>query len=247
MADNPATVVLCGPLGSVRATPGGFAVRRGITPGQPPVTWIARLDDLLRGPVHVPAEGDPSRGLDIALALEPAWLDSRRALREAVHRAQAVAPALDAAVLTGAPLREHGLLAEMGIRVVVVDHLDRSGRGSRRPPPAGWPCRNVTWGLWEVEKTDPARRPGLWHRLTHGSGLPTTRAGSLQVLCDENRETVRHGLGRWVKATERRQARGAVVAVRLGDLAAMLDRGSLDPGCPASGSHVARGSLLAAA
>ena len=247
MADNPATVVLCGPLGTVRPAPGGFAARRGVAPQQPPVTWIASLDDLLRRRADVDARVGGGRGLDIALALEPAWLDSRRALRDAIGRARTVAPDLDSAVLSGAALREHGLLAELGIRVVAVDRLAPCGRGSRRPPPAGWACRNVTWGLWEVEKTDSTRRPGLWHRLTHGSSLPTTRAGSLQVLCAEDRETGRRGLERWVEATERRQARGAVVAVRLGDLAIMLDRGSLERGSSVAGGHAGRGSLLAAA
>jgi hypothetical protein len=245
MAVNPATVVLCGPLDAVRAASGCHPGLRGSGPGQPPVTLIARLDDLLRHSHDADAAG--ACGRDVALALEPAWLDSRRALRDAIHRAHAVAPALDSAVLTGVPLREHGLLAELGIRVVVVDRLARCDRGSRRPSPAGWPCRNVTWGLWEVQKTDSTRRPGFWHRLANGSSLPTTRTGSLQVLCDEARGAKDcgaegHGLDRWVKATQRRQARGAVVAVRLGELAVMLDRG-----CLAFDSHAARGSLLAAA
>jgi len=246
MAVTPATVVLCGPLGSLRAASGGRPGLPGSGPGQTPVTWIARLDDLLQHPVDG-AEEAGDRGRTVALALEPAWLESRRALRDAIRRAHAVAPALDSAVLTGVPLREHGLLAELGIRVVAVDHLARCDRGSRRPPPAGWPCRNVTWGLWEVQKTAPGRQPGLWHRLTHGSSLPTTRAGSLQVLCDEDRAVQARGakecgLDRWVQATERRQSRGAVIAVRLGDLAGMLDRG-----CLAFQGHAARGSLLAAA
>lgn len=236
MADTPATVVLCGRF-SPRTRAAGSA--SGTIQGRPPVTWLASLDDLKQ------AAGDPAGGVhpDTALVLEPSWLESRRRLRDAIHHARTVAGNLDAAVLTGAPLREHGLLAELGIRIVVVDRLGPCNRGARRPTPSGWPCRNVTWGLWEVEKVDLARRPGFWHLLTHGRGLPTTRAGTLQLLCDEGSGTAGHPrLGRWIDATARRQARGAVVAVRLGDLPALLETGSSTTVCPPG-----PGSLLKAA
>jgi hypothetical protein len=187
------------------------------------VTRLASLADLQQTASTAP---DIVSTADVALVLEPTWLDSRRTLRDAIRQARSIVPELDAAVLTGAALREQPLLAELGIRVVVVDRLGPCGRGSRRPTPGGWPCRNVAWGLWEVEKVDVTRRPGLWHRLTHGSGFPTTRGGSLQVLCDEASRTGNAGqLGRWFEATARRQSRGAVRAIRLTDLPGLLEGG----------------------
>lgn len=237
MADTPATVVLCGRLSDHQTRPiqpGRLAIRgENSHSTRPPVTRLASLAELQQAALTSP---DAFATADVALALEPAWLDSRRTLRAAIQQARSMVPELAAAVLTGAALREQPLLAELGIRVVVVDRLGPSDRGSRRPAPCGWPCRNAAWGLWEVAKVDITRRPGLWHRLTHGSGFPTTRGGSLQVLCDDSFCPGTAGqLGRWVEATARRQSRGAIRAVRLTDLPGLLEGGRTMTGRALSG------------
>jgi hypothetical protein len=171
----PATVALCAPL-EPGAVPDG---RRGPAAG---ITWVARLDVL--------TAGGPWQGVDLALEIDPAWLDSRQALRDALRASRVAVPGLDAAVLRGAVLRHHDLLAAEGIRVVVVDAFGDVRRGSRRPAPAGWACRNVAWGLWEVRHEPPrGRRPWSW--LWPTGSLPAPRRGGLHVL------SAADGRGRW--------------------------------------------------
>lgn len=251
MADTPATVVLCGRLSDHQTRPiqpGRLAISSESSHStRPPVTRLVSLAELQQAALTAP---DAVATADVALELEPAWLDSRRTLRDAIRQARSMVPELAAAVLAGDVLREQPLLAELGIRIVIVDRLGPSDRGSRRPAPCGWPCRNAAWGLWEVTKLNVARRPGLWHRLTHGSGFPTTRGGSLQVLCDDSSRTGTAGqLGRWVEATARRQSRGAVRAVRLTDLPGLLEGGRTMTGRGVTGSREPQApvSLLRAA
>lgn len=195
---SPATVVICAPL-ERRAVP--VDARPGV-----PVTWVADLETIL-------ARADRLDGGALALAIEPEWMASRQALRAAVVRARHAAPGLEAAVLRGGTLVHHAVLADEGIRAVVVDGFAPLGRSGRRPAPAGWPCRNVAWGLWEV-RACPPRRSAWWSWLP---GLPGPRAGGLHVAPVEAEP------GRLLDWASRAVARGHAVAVTLGDLPAILE------------------------
>lgn len=174
-----------------------------------PVTWVVDIETLLR------RAGD-FRGADLALALDPAWLASRQALRRALARARREAPGLEAAVLPGVPLAHHEVLVEEGIRVVLVDAFADVGRGSRRPAPAGWPCRNVAWGIWEV-RACPPRRPRGWRWVP---GLAAPRSGALYVTAADNAGA---RLERLVDWAGRGVARGRAVAITLAELPAILE------------------------
>ena len=197
VSTSPATVVVCG--GPQSPAPAGV-----------PMTRVLTLDTLVRCDVAAPGSG-------LALALEPEWLESRQTLRRAVVRARHAAPGLEAAVLRGPPLAHHAVLAEEGIRVVVVDAFADVGRGSRRPAPAGWPCRNVAWGLWEV-RSCPPRRSATWAWLP---GLPTPRRGALHVADGGDGGEAR--LRRLLEWAARGAAAGRSVAVFLAELPAILE------------------------
>lgn len=199
----PATVVVC--------AAGRSAVGTGI-----PTTVVADVDTLVGG-------GPPMQAACVALALEPEWLRSRHTLRAALVRARRAVPNLEAAVLRGAALEHHAVLADEGFRVVVVDAFADVGRGCRRPAPAGWPCRNVAWGLWEV-RTCPPRRAPAWAWVP---GLPGPRPGGLAVCVAGDAGTARGTaglrLGRVVDWAGRAVARGRAAAITLAELPAILE------------------------
>jgi len=216
MAHTPATVALCASLPRSAAPPSrrlGAAARVPITV---PITWIADLHTL------VAASADAAdSATEFAVAIDPAWLDSRQTLRESLGRARDAWPALEAAVLRSTALRHHDVVAEAGIRVVVTDVVDTTttSRGSRRPAPPGWPCRNVAWGLWEVRLPTTACSPA-WGWLPGLGSTPSARRGSLQVLCAEADSPRLQGWHDW---TARRGVRGDVSAVTLSGLRGLLE------------------------
>lgn len=195
---SPATVVVCAawPRSGV-----------GATPTATPVTWVVDLDSLASHPRPAAAA--------LALAIDPAWLESRQTLRRALVQARHLVPDLEAAVLRGGPLAHHAVLAEEGIRIVAVDAFADVGRGSRRPAPTGWPCRNVAWGLWEV-RFCPPRRSTAWSWLP---GLPAPRRGGLAVADAEGAAR----LQRLLDWTRRGVAGGRATAVTLAGLPAILE------------------------
>ncbi len=229
----PATVLICAalpPTDRSSATAHRPAVALA-TPAVPitsavPITWIGSVETVVRG-------GFAPERSDIAIELAPEWFASRQKLRAAVARARGAVPGIEAAVLRRAPLEHRELLAEAGIRVVLVDAFTDTDRGSRRPAPQGWPCRNLAWGLWEVESV---RRPptGLRAWLPRFSSLPAARPGGLHVLVD--RTVVPGGRGamsprvdRWIEWAQSRQARGGVVAATLADLPGIVERRQRQP------------------
>jgi hypothetical protein len=113
---------------------------------------------------------------------------------------------------------------------VVVDTLEDSRRGSRRPAPAGWRCRNPVWGLWEVQ-ADPPRKPGVISWLLQGS-MPRPRPGGLHVLQAGRvaaERPVSGRLDRWMAWAERRLAGGWVRAAVPAELPALVARGGQQP------------------
>lgn len=172
--DAPATLVICGTVPkTTRGEPSGLVRGPDL-----PVTWLAPIERL----AVAAALAARHAGCAVALELPPAALGSRSRLRGLLARGRDAAPGLAAVVVRGAVTSEHrGLLVEAGIRIALVEHLADSGRGSRRPAPAGWRCRNAAWGLWEVEiSAGVPRSPLAWLGLAGGP-----RRGSLHVRCTE--------------------------------------------------------------
>jgi hypothetical protein len=226
-SNAPATVLICAALPQTdrSGTPAGRLSAVPVSPAIP-VTWIGSVEAVVRGGFA------PDRS-DLAIELEPEWFTSRQALRSAIARARGAVPGIEAAVLRRAPLEHRELLAEAGIRVVLVDAFADTDRGSRRPAPQGWPCRNVAWGLWEV---DSARRQptGLRAWLPRFTSLPVAWPGGLHVLVDRtvvpgSRGAMSPRVERWIEWAQARQTRGAVMAATLADLPTIVERRQRQP------------------
>lgn len=220
-AVNPASVVICAELPAGMSVAARAAWGRHAAGRRCPVTWAA-------DPETIAAAGPVAAGDEVALAIAPEWLDSKRTLRERIADVRRDLPGLSAAVLRGPrPLEHHALLAAEGIRVVVVDTFATEPRGSRRPAPAGWACRNPVWGLWEV-RAAPRDGHGLWGWLT--GPLSRLRPGSLRVLQVGRVPMGPSGpvstrLDRYAAWAERRQVGQRVRVVGLAELATTLARG----------------------
>jgi hypothetical protein len=209
----PTTVVVCG--GAAQAA----SIHR---PPNVPLTWIADLATL-EGNGHRdegPCRGPWTAADAMALVIEPAWLDSRYTVREAVAATRAAHADLRAGVLRDAELHDPGLAASAGLRAVLVRSF-AAGRGSRRPPPAGWPCRNPAWGLWEVQPSEAPPRTRIWSRLIGRGPASGTGRRALVVLDASLAPAV--VLQRWLDWAARGVAAGTAVAVTLPDVATILD------------------------
>jgi hypothetical protein len=214
---TPATLVICATLPEGPPSGAGYQRQRiGL-----PVTWLATCDRLSA----VAAWAGQGIGDEIALELPDDVGDSRQRMRTTLARARDVLPDLAAVALRGpvAPA-VRGLLVESGIRVAVVEALGATARGSRRPAPAGWRCRNAAWGLWEVElaATRPIG-PLSWLGL---ASMPRLRRRSLHVLriAGGNAATVplTRRLERWLGWAGRQIERESAQACSLSELAARL-------------------------
>lgn len=221
-SDAPATLVICGTVPrTTRGEPSALVRRPDL-----PVTWLAPVDRLAGAAALV----DRHAGSAAALELPPAALESRTRLRGLIARGRDALPGLAAVAVQGSMDAEHrGLLVEEGIRIALVDELAAASRGSRRPAPSGWRCRNAAWGLWEVEVSAgvPRRSPLAWLGL---GGRP--RRGSLHVLRTEaltegNGGTVflASRLERQLAWARRQVDRGRGIALSLDGLAARLGGG----------------------
>jgi len=175
----PATVIVCVrvPDGSTHesfAAWANVAARAGV-----PVTWAARPADL--GTVST-VIGLQATAWDIALALDPSHLQARPTLRSEIASARVIAGSLECVVVSGTPALDHRpLLVEQGIRTIAVGGFDAVTRSSRRPPPTGWPCRSVVWGLWEVQTVSQPPLPTLG-RLLPWAFAPRPAPASLTVV-----------------------------------------------------------------
>jgi hypothetical protein len=147
----------------------------------------------------------------VALDVPAESLVSLAVLRDLLARAVAAAPGLDAVVCRGpvsGPQRR--LLVDHGIRVAGRQCFEDATRGSRRPAPAGWPCRSELWGLWEVAMStdDPPSMMGRLVPWVAGGGAGT---GGLAVL-DLRGEAAESRMARWQSWMHRRGPGGTVAA-----------------------------------
>lgn len=220
-SDAPATLVICGTVPrTTRGEPGGVVRVPDL-----PVTWLAPLDRL----ATAAALAGRHSGSTAALELPPAAWESRARLRRMLEAGRGVLPDLAAVAVRGGMSGGHcDLLVEHGVRILLVERLAPSGRGSRRPAPAGWRCRNAAWGLWEVEIS-----AGLpWSPLACLGLGGRPRRGGLHVLCTEGFAEGNGGVVFLASRLERQLAwarrhvdRGRGVAVSLAGLAARLAGG----------------------
>jgi len=159
--NRPAVRIICAPL-----PPPGVA--RSLPPQSHLVSWYGPLTAI---------ESADSTTLPAAIEIDPLAAASRRRLRELCQASRRACPGIEAAVVTGDAAPPHrDLLADEGIRVVISSHF--SGRGRpRRPAPAGWPCRNMQWGLWEVLRETRPRHSWLCR-----GGLLRIRPGTLAAI-----------------------------------------------------------------
>ncbi|MEX0670538.1 MAG: hypothetical protein WD060_08800 [Pirellulales bacterium] len=219
----PATLVICGTTPRQSATAGGatwLQATRSL-----PVTWLVGIEVM--GDVAA-AIGRHGGGNDIALDIAPAACGSRAKLRDLLVRARDEAPGVSAVVLRGpTPLANRTMLVEQGISVALVNSFEDDSRGSRRPAPRDWPCRNTVWGLWEV-LVRPHRPRGIAGWLGLG-GMPTPKAGGLHVLRTEgvtagsrHEAFVTPRLDRWMAWAAHRVAVGTVVVTGLSNLPAAI-------------------------
>ena len=226
-AVDPATLVVCATLPQALRRAACGQLIDGLGSG-PMATWAADADTLAAVTEVVRSRG--GAGPELAAVIQPAWLDSRVTLRRMIAAARQAA-GVETAVLRGPrPLAHHAVLAEEGIRVVAVDTPAAADRGSRRPAPAGWRCRNPVWGLWEVQ-VDPPARAGILGWLMHGS-MPRLRRGALHVLHAGGvpaERPVSGRLERWLAWAGRRQAGGRVRTVGLSELPALVARAGQPP------------------
>jgi hypothetical protein len=217
-SDASATLVICGTIPKLtRGEP------RSLRPAPDlPVTWLAPVERLAVA-AELAGHCDESA---VALELPPDAFESRSGLRTLLARARDVLPGLVAVVVRGGvAASDRGLLVAEGIRIALVEKLAEAGRGSRRPAPSGWRCRNAAWGLWEVEiSASPPRSPLAWLGL---GGRP--RRGSLHVLRTEalaegNGGTVflASRLERQLAWARRHVAQGRACALSLDGLATRL-------------------------
>lgn len=222
----PATVVVCCgvPVG-VRTT--DFTAWADVVARtRMPVTWAARPADMA---TVLEVLGLRTAPFDIALALDAADLQSRPILRREIAAANAIVGRVECAVVSGAPVLDHrSLLVEQGIQTIAVGRFDDATRRSRRPPPTGWPCRSMVWGLWEVQSVPEPPRPAAGRLLPWAFG-PRVAPGSLTVIhADAGVGGHRRGhvqlerLAGWIV----RHAKG-VRAARLTDLPELLRASSL--------------------
>lgn len=220
----PSTLVLCATAPRFPAGRHAAWVETAAAVGVP-VSWLVGADDF------VPA----LEGLDVALDIPPAASGSRRRLRDLLARARDLVPGLSTVALRGpTAIEQRVLLAEWGISVALVDSFSDEGRGSRRPAPRGWGCRNVVWGLWEVLVTPP-RAAGVLGWLGLG-GQPRLRAGGLQVLRSDATTAgtspaavVPPRLQRWIAWAAQRRERGTVSVVSLSAVPRMIAGGDQQP------------------
>jgi len=211
----PATVVICHRLAEDTtpeqlAARDALATKEGVT-----VTWAVSLG--LPGGLGAGVD----RGVPIrAVADDADWWTSRGVLRDRLKRVAHELPGIDTLVVgDGRAIDHRDVLRDHGIRVVCSDRFSDAPRGSRRPAPAGWACRSLCWGLWEVALSTPHR--GMMDRLTGRAGDPRPLPGGLTVLASGDRpgatplDRLVHLAGRWAM-------RGEGSSVVLGDVARLV-------------------------
>lgn len=209
-------IVVCGTVTAAPRQPRHGAHASGLSIPVP-VTWIVNA-----ARIGGAAEAIGSSH-ELVLQVAPGAFASRPRLRAVLARAREAVPTLSAIAVRGGGIEHRSMLVEEGIRVVLVDALPAESRGSRRPAPAGWRCRNSSWGLWEIELAPASRRGPL--SFFGIETRPSLRRGGLAVVATEGQDgqgTMHHRLERLAAWADRLVARDTAEAVTLSTLVARL-------------------------
>jgi len=156
-----------------------------------PISWYGKLARLER----MPRDSGTT-----CLELDADDLCVKHRLRMKLRSARYSFPDLNVVVISN-PGGDHqyDLFVDEGISVILT-HSITTTSSPRRPTPAGWPCRNVQWGLWEVSRDNPKLRftksffSAFAHKQQHG--------GTLRVL-DTGLENGNYNHRKFTKATRR--------------------------------------------
>ena len=235
----PATIVLCATL------PTGFrkAACRSVAriSAAVPVAWIA--DAALAGELalQLTAAGRPC---DVVVDLRSSAAECRSGLRQTLRSLRDDVPGLSTVRFrAGSAAAQRQILVEEGIRISLVDDVGADARGSRRPAPRGWKCRNVSWGLWEIGM-ETGRRRGIRRWLSLG-GMRVPAAGGLMVvrldgvtLGNGGDASISSRLERAIAWVQRLESRGVATGAALTDVSGLL---------AAHGRPALAGSVLRAA
>ena len=226
--DRPAICILCSPLPARGEASTAIAIDSGRT--SPTISWYGSLEQI---------ESWHRSEQPPAILIDPAVAESRRNLRNFLRAGRRAVPTLRAAVIGRAGgVNQADLLVEEGIEVVLASRFSGTGR-PRRPVPAGWPCRSMQWGLWELQRQTPTATS--WGGKLFGrTAVPRLKPGMLAAIDtattagthDAQRlKSLRARLGGQVSA-------GRLIMASLGELPALVSDGD---------SRQTPGSILRAA
>jgi hypothetical protein len=213
-------IVVCGQVGAAPkpSRHGGLLGGHAIPV---PVTWIVTAERIRAATETI---GSARGSHEFALQIPQAAFASRHRLRTLLAMGREALPTLTAiAVRGGEPIEHRAMLVDEGVQVVLVDSLSSDSRGSRRPAPTGWRCRNSSWGLWEIELS-PATRRGPLSLFGIGSRPHVPRGGLAVVAADgqDSQGLVHHRLERLATWADRLSTRGTAEVVSLSSLLARL-------------------------
>ncbi len=156
-----------------------------------PISWYGKLASLERMPCDIGTT---------CLELDADDLCVKHRLRMKLRSARYSFPDLKVVVISNLE-RDHqyDLFVDEGISVILT-HSTTTTSSPRRPSPAGWPCRNVQWGLWEVSRDNP--RPRFTKSFFSAFTQKRPHGGTLRVL-DTGLENGDYDHRKFMKATRR--------------------------------------------
>ncbi|MBT4157223.1 MAG: hypothetical protein HOK57_03495 [Planctomycetaceae bacterium] len=182
-----------------------------------PISWYGTLPGLERMPSDIGTT---------CLELDADDLCVKHRLRMKLRSARYSFPDLKVVVISN-PGRDHqyDLFVDEGISVILT-HSTTAISSPRRPTPAGWPCRNVQWGLWEVSRDNPKPRStkGFFSALAN----KRPHCGSLRVL-DTGLQNGNYDHRKFTKATRRLRhliSKKATIAISLDQLPTVISKRS---------------------
>ena len=182
-----------------------------------PISWYGTLNRLEKMTHDIGT---------MCLELDSDDLCVKHRLRMKLRSARHSFPDLKVVVISN-PGRDHhyDLFVDEGISVILT-HSTNVRSSPRRPTPAGWPCRNVQWGLWEVSRDNP--KPRFTRGLLSALAQKRPHGGTLQVL-DIGSQNGNYDHKKFAKATQRLRhliSKKATTAISLDQLPTVITKRS---------------------
>ena len=181
-----------------------------------PISWYGTLAGLERMPHNVGAT---------CLELDADDLSVKHRLRMKIRSARHSFPDLNVVVISNrGGEHQYDLFVDEGISVILT-HSTTATSSPRRPTPAGWPCRNVQWGLWEVSRNNNPKQiftnvflSALAQKRPHGGTLRVLDTGLPNGIYDHRK---------FMKTTRRLRhliSKKATTAISLDQLPAVITK-----------------------